>query len=89
MKGTYQVLKDSPARREDHISITGSIVYPLQFCPVRSGFFFWHDPLTTYRWATIIKHLSQYLELTHALKYYNCVIPAIELNDSWTNTLFE
>ena len=63
MKGTYQVLKDSPAPREDHIFITGSIVYPLQFCPVRSGVFFLHDPLKliTYRWVTIIKHLSQYL----------------------------
>ena len=32
MKGTYQVLKDSPARRKEYISITGSTVFPLQFC---------------------------------------------------------
>ena len=33
MKGTYQVLKDSPAHHEDYISITGSTVFVLQFCP--------------------------------------------------------
>ena len=35
MKGTYQVLKDSPACREDYISITGPTVFLLQFCPTR------------------------------------------------------
>ena len=35
MKSSFQVLKDSPARREDYISITGSTVFPLQFCLTR------------------------------------------------------
>ena len=35
MKGTYQVLKDSPACREDYISITESTVFLLQLCPTR------------------------------------------------------
>ena len=34
MTGTYQVLKDS-ARCGDCISITGSTVFPLQFCPTQ------------------------------------------------------
>ena len=35
MKGSFQIFKDSPARREDFISITGSTIFPLQFCPAR------------------------------------------------------
>ena len=34
MTGTYQVLKDS-ARCGDCISVTGSTVFPLQFCPTQ------------------------------------------------------
>ena len=32
MKGVFQLLKDSPARREDFITVTGSPKLPLQFC---------------------------------------------------------
>ena len=32
LKGAYKVLHDSPARRDDYHSITGSSTYPLQFC---------------------------------------------------------
>lgn len=32
LKGTYQILNDTPARREDYVSIFGSTKYPLFFC---------------------------------------------------------
>ena len=32
LKGADKVLHDSPARRDDYRSITGSSTYPLQFC---------------------------------------------------------
>ena len=35
MKGAFQMFHDSPARREDYESITGSTVYPLFFCATR------------------------------------------------------
>lgn len=35
LKGAFQLLKDSPARREDYVSITGSTIFPLQFCATR------------------------------------------------------
>ena len=35
MKGSFEIFKDSSARREDFISITGSTIFPLQFCPTR------------------------------------------------------
>ena len=39
MKGSFQIFKDSPARREDFISITVSTIFPLQFCPTRFEYF--------------------------------------------------
>ena len=35
MKASFQILKDSPARREDFVSITGSNIFPLSFCATR------------------------------------------------------
>ena len=35
LKSSFQIFKDSPARREDYICITGSSEFPLQFCAVR------------------------------------------------------
>ena len=35
LKSCFQVFKDSPARRGDYISITGSSDFPLQFCATR------------------------------------------------------
>ena len=35
LKSCFQVFKDSPARREDYISITDSSDFPLQFCTTR------------------------------------------------------
>ena len=35
LKGCYILLHDTPARREDYFSITGSTVYPLAFCSTR------------------------------------------------------
>ena len=35
MKGAFQLLKDSPARREDFVTVTGSSKFPLQFCSTR------------------------------------------------------
>ena len=35
LKGAFQVLHDTPARREDYVDITVSIVYPLFYCPTR------------------------------------------------------
>lgn len=39
MKGLFQIFKDSPALREDFISITGSTTFSLQFCPTRLEYF--------------------------------------------------
>ena len=35
LKGSYQLLHDSPARRDDFTSITKSSVFPLSFCGTR------------------------------------------------------
>ena len=35
LKSSFQIFKDSPARRDDYISITGSTEFPSQFCAVR------------------------------------------------------
>ena len=35
LKGSFTLLHDSPARREDYFNITGSVDYPLQFCGTR------------------------------------------------------
>lgn len=35
LKGAFQVLKDTPARREDFISVTGTSNFPLNFCATR------------------------------------------------------
>ena len=35
MNGVYYLFKDSPARREDYISITGSTLFPMDFCATR------------------------------------------------------
>ena len=39
MKGLFEIFKDSPALREDFISITASTIFPLQFFPTRFDFF--------------------------------------------------
>ena len=35
LKGSFQFLHDTPARREDFISVTGCSVFPLFFCATR------------------------------------------------------
>ena len=35
LKEAFQVLHDTPARREDYESVTGSTIYPLYFCATR------------------------------------------------------
>ena len=35
LKGSYQILHDTPARRDDYTSITGSETFPLSFCATR------------------------------------------------------
>ena len=37
LKSCHQILKDSPARRDDFISITGCSKFPLSFCATRSA----------------------------------------------------
>ena len=35
LSGSYQILHDSPARRDDYQSVTDSVIYPLKFCATR------------------------------------------------------
>ena len=35
LSGSYQILHDSPARRDDYQSFTDSVIYPLKFCATR------------------------------------------------------
>ena len=35
LKGLYYIFKDSPARREDYTTLTGSTDFPFKFCPTR------------------------------------------------------
>ena len=59
MKGSLEIFKDSPARREDDfISITGSTTFPLQFCPTRFEYFS----------STVYALISSY---THKLGFQN------------------
>ena len=37
LKSCHQILKDSPARRDDFINITGCSKFPLSFCATRSA----------------------------------------------------
>jgi len=48
MKGSFEIFKDSPARREDFISITGSTIFPLQLCPTRFEYFYLHVSFIIY-----------------------------------------
>jgi len=48
MKGSFEIFKDSPARREDFISITGSTIFHLQFCPTRFEYFYLHVSFIIY-----------------------------------------
>ena len=34
LRGIWQILHDSPARREDYEAVTGSTTYPLSFCVI-------------------------------------------------------
>ena len=40
MKSAYTIMHDSPARREDYASVSGSKLYPLNFWSTRYGFVF-------------------------------------------------
>ena len=55
MKGTFTLLHDSPARREDYVNITGGSAYPLQLC----GTWWVEDYRVTERlidiWANVVK----------------------------------
>ena len=33
--GSYQILHDYPARRDDYQSVINSVIYPLKFCATR------------------------------------------------------
>ena len=35
LSGFYQILHDSPARRDDYQPVTNSVIYPLKFCATR------------------------------------------------------
>ena len=35
LKGSYQILHDTPARREDYETVTNSNLYPKNFCATR------------------------------------------------------
>ena len=39
LKGSFKILHDTPARREDYETVTGSSKYPLFFCATRRIFF--------------------------------------------------
>ena len=40
VKSAYTIMHDSPARREDYVSVSGSKLYPLSFCATQYGFVF-------------------------------------------------
>ena len=35
LSGCYQILHDSPARRDNYQPVTDSVIYPLKFCAMR------------------------------------------------------
>ena len=35
LSGSYQILHDSPARRDDYQFVNDSVIYPLKFCAAR------------------------------------------------------
>ena len=35
LSGSYQILHDSPARRDNYQPVTDSVIYPLKFCAMR------------------------------------------------------
>ena len=54
-KGTFQILHDSPARRADCISVSGSNILPLFFCATR-----WvEDKKVAERLLEIWSHISK------------------------------
>ena len=52
----YQLLKDSPARREDYESITSSTMYPLKFC--------------AHRWVENVTVAQRAIDVLPAMKVY-------------------
>lgn len=60
LSSLYWLFKDSPARREDYIRITGSSVFPLKFCQ--------------HRWLENVSVAERALEVwPHIVKYINAV----------------
>ena len=60
LSSLYWLFKDSPARREDYIKVTGSSVFPLKFCQ--------------HRWLENVSVAERALEVwPHIVKYVNAV----------------
>lgn len=58
LKAAYNIFKDSPARREDYVAVTGTTVLPLKFCGHR-----WLENVPVVeRLITIMKELKMYVE---------------------------
>ncbi|XP_077511308.1 uncharacterized protein LOC144121784 [Amblyomma americanum] len=59
LRGSYNLFKCAPARRADYTRYTGSVVFPLKFCPVR--------------WLENRKVISRALDIIpNLLKYVEC-----------------
>ena len=70
-KGCFTLLHDSPARRSDYTSITGSTVFPLSFCTTRRV----EDKKVAERlisiWPSIVKIVNHWDSLPKS-KYPSC-----------------
>ena len=54
----YRIFHESPARREDYTSITGSVIFPLKFCPHR-----WvENASVANRAQLVLRHVQQYID---------------------------
>ena len=56
LRSAYQLFKDTPARREDYTSVTGSSTFPLK--------------IVAHRWVENVRVLERVIDILPSLKQY-------------------
>ena len=95
LNSAYYLLKDTPARREDYSSATGSDIFPKKFAPHR-----WVENVPVLeRLLEILPHLRKYMQAVHLKKYNDpgtksfgtvkseCLDPLIEVKLNFALTI--
>ena len=77
-KGCFTLFHDSPARRSDYTSVTGSTVFPLSFCAIR-----WVEDKKVAEslisiWPSIVKIVNHWESKRPSCKSYEFIVNAVK-----------